>query len=558
MSSISATDRARQDEQIRQTREEYENREAEGNKRKKAEVQQLQKRHGEEVESIKDSYENRIAELKDRNRETINQRDVDNNRKIEDLRGLYRESLRNKMEDSESTRKAQKASFDGTLKKQKEISESQKGNLVNQLNSEVETRDRVFQENLAENRDKARESIEHNKQKLTAAHEKEKNTILDSHSETLQNKSRTEREMRKSYEGRLRDSERMRSADNARWSQKFADNVENSKDSYGANLEMKQEIMDAERNSLRDKYQNALDKKSQSMDETNDQFRDTVNERVNTQVRSRDSKIQNLSSRLNNEISKNERLRGIERRNLTEAYEKRLSLSEERREDTVDHMKDINNERVEKIIDNSQKLLRNVDRENKSQVGIMNSRHREDREALLTTHKDQIAQVNGTAEERIRKTQDIALKNQDRMGKYYDESLETMKDNYLARVEVQREQASQTTAAQNKLMTERFRSMEQTYGNRMEQLVKGYEDKLAKLTDDHQTEIKRMEKLYGQRLEEQGKASKMEKDSNAMKYESRIAQLNESHTDQLDRMNRRHQEDMQNLAVKMNSYSKKA
>jgi hypothetical protein len=43
-----------------------------------------------------------------------------------------------------------------------------------------------------------------------------------------------------------------------------------------------------------------------------------------------------------------------------------------------------------------------------------------------------------------------------------------------------------------------------------------------------------------------------------MKYEAKLAQMNESHQDQLDRMNRRHQEDMQNLAVKVNTFNRKA
>jgi len=558
MSSISASDRARQDETIRQTREEYENREAENAKRKKAEVTQLQQRHNDEVESIKDTYEDRIADLKSRNRETLSRRDQENSRKVEDLRGLYRESLRNKMEDSEAARQAQRNSYEGTIKKQKEINESQKGNLSNQLTAEIENRDRRFQESLTENSQKARETIQENARKMNATHDKEKNAILDSHSETLQTKARTENEMRRSYEGRLKNSERQRSADNARWAQKYNDTVVNSKESYGDNLDMKQQIMDAERDNLRGKYQNALDQKTAMMDESNDEFRDSVNERVNSQVRSRDSQIQRLNSKLNNEIAKNERLRGVERKNLTDAYEKRLGISELQREDAVDQMKEINNERVSKVLDNNQKLLKNVDRENKSQSSIMNARHREERSNLLTQHKDQIEQVNGTAQDRIRKTMDLAAKNQDRMGKYYEESLETMKDNYLGRVDAQRDKASQDSIAQNKIMTERFRNMEQTYGNRMEQLVKNYEDKLAKVTEDHQAEMKRMEKVYGQRLEDQGKAAKIEKESNSMKYESKLAQLNESHADQLDRMNRRHQEDMQNLSVKMSSYSKKA
>jgi hypothetical protein len=47
MSSISSSDRSRQDDRVRQTREEYESREAENTKKKNREVSRLQKRHNQ-------------------------------------------------------------------------------------------------------------------------------------------------------------------------------------------------------------------------------------------------------------------------------------------------------------------------------------------------------------------------------------------------------------------------------------------------------------------------------------------------------------------------------
>lgn len=558
MSSISSSDRSRYDEKVRQTREEYENRESENTKKRNEELKRLEKKHGDEIRSISDSYENRILELKDRNRETISNRDNENNRKIEEVRQAYRESLRNKTEDSYNARMSQKESYEGAIAKQKEISDAQKENLVGQLNREVEKRDERFGKMIQVNQEDSRQAVKSNTRKMQEAHTKERDAMIKGYGDTMQSKERTQNEMRKSYEARLRESERRREDDNSRWSQKYSDTVVNKSEEYGENLEMKQMILDEERKSLRDKYENVLTKKSNTMDQQNEEFRDTVNERVNSQVRSRDSQIQRLSNKLNNEMSKNERLRGIEQRNLTGAYERRFDLLNQQKEDAVDRMKDLNDERIGKVLDENRKLLHSADRDSKSKSNMANVRHREDREGLLQSHKDQVTQVANNADSRVRKILDLSNKNQGEMEKYYNESLEVVKSNYMDRMDGYRERVTADQAATNRVMSDRFRNMEASFNSKLEQTVKNYEDKIAQMKETQDREIKRLENLSSQRLTETGKSMKTEKESLAMKYEAKIAQLNEAHQDQLDRMNRRHQEDMQNLSVKMSSYSRKA
>jgi hypothetical protein len=558
MSSISSSDRSRQDDRVRQTREEYESREAENTKKKNREVSRLQKRHNEEVSQITEDYEDRIAQMKEGHRATLNERDQSNNRKIEDIRNLYRGSLKSRMEDSESERQALRSNYEGELKKQKQISESQKQNLVSQMTEEVGSRDQKFATQVEESRQKAQDSVKTNARRLNEAHAKERDALIESHSKTLEDKNRATNEMRKSYQGQLKTSEQRRQGDNERWSQKFTDTLKNKDAEYSDNLQMKGMILEGERTHLRDKYETALNDKSDAMDSQNQEFRETVNERVNSQIRSRDGKIQTLSGKLNNEISKNDRLRALERKNLTQDYEKRLNLAEDMREDAVSRMKELNGERISKVLDSSEKMLRQSERDSTFQRNTLTSQYRADKENLKMQHKDQLDQVTNTAENRVKKIVDLANKNQDVTAKYYDDALEQTKANYMNRVESQRDREINTQVTSNKVMTERFRNLEKTLNNRNEATVQNYETKIAQLKENHAQEMKRLEAQYAERSKNAVKSGKVEKDSLEMKYEAKLAQMNESHQDQLDRMNRRHQEDMQNLAVKVSSYNRKA
>lgn len=558
MSSISSSDRNRLEEKIRQTREEYENRESENLKRRNAEKKRLEEQHNDEVKNISDIYEGRIAKLKERNKEALTDRDFENNRKIDEVRQTYRESMRNKSEEANSSRAEQKNAYDNNLRKLKEISEVQKENLLRQMNDEVEQRDSRFEKVIGENRNKAQEAVQQKTRAINDSHAREKEAIIGGYRDSLRAAKRNKNEMQKSYESRLKDSQRLNESNVSRWSQKYQDAIVNKDKEYGDALEIKKEIMKEELQSIRDKFENKLADKVSVMDEQGQDLRDTVNERVTSQVRSRDSQIQRLNSKLNNEMAKNEKLRGIERKNIVNAYEDRINLVEQQREDTFTSMKELNEDRVEKMLNENHKLLRNTDRNYKTKLSIANTQHREDRETFFQQHKDQVTQISNNAENRVKKILNLSNKNQEDLEKYFADSMDTAKESFMDRMDSFRDKTAADKSAFSKAMTERFRAMETGFNNKLEQTVEKYENKISQLQENQSREIKRLENMYTERLENRDKATKMEKESLSMKYEAKIAQLNESHEDQLDRMDRRHKEDMQNLSARMSSYSRKA
>lgn len=557
MSSISSSDRARYDEQLSRIRDEYDKKEAENTKKKNAEIKRLEERHGNELANVKDSYENRIAELKDRNRQTLNEKDFANNRKIAEVRQAYQDSLKSKTEESYQSRQALRNSYEGALTKQQQVSDSQQASLRNQMQDEISLRDARFSQMASETQQKSKESIQNLSRRLNESHGKERDVLVQGFAETQSGRERQATEVRKSLESRLKDSERQRELDNSKWSQKYTDTVISKSEEYSDNLNIKQQLLDAQRGELKNKYDTALAEKQSQIDVQHENFKDSVNERLNSQIRSRDSKIARLNSKLNNEVSKNDRLRGIERRNLTNAYEDRLSLAELQRDSGIQQLKQLNDERIGKVQDKNDQILRTRDRDFKSQVSSMKARHREEREMLAQQHKDQVSQISNNAEGRVQKILDLTNRNSNELGKYYTESLDVVKSNYENRMDVYREKTVNDQVATHKVMSERFRNMETSFNQKLNQTVKTYENKLAQMQDEHSKQMTRLEKMHSERTTDRDKAGRMQQETLAMKYEAKLAQLNEAHQQQIDRMNRRHEVDMQNLANKV-SYSRKA
>lgn len=557
MSSVGASDRSAND-RVRKTREEYETRDAENQKKKKAEIDSLSQKHYEEIRRLSDDFEREMEELKNQYRTSLSERDQSNNRKIEEVRNLYKEQLRKKTEENEADRRQMRAANDGALQKQKNISEMQKEHLLETHQEEVARQNEKFQELSQRNRQEMQESLSGHDQKLKEAHAKEINATIQDRDLQLSNKDRDNRETRKAYEAKLNQLRLQKEGEISRWNQKYRDTVANHQEQEADQLRTQGELLRGELDELNRRYAKAIDKKYQQLDDANQELRDSVNERLNGQVRSKQSQVDRLNSKLNHQMVNDERLRNIERRNLEGKYAEQMDLLEKQKEGSLADMKEVNRQRIDQMVEQTNKLLRDTTREHKSETSLMNQRNRQDRELVKQQHAESLDLVTGNAEDRIKKITQLSRANQEAYSTYFDNSVDQLRDNYTERVASQQERSTEDLVRLNKAMSDRFRGMEKSFNQKLEHLTNTYEYKMNQMKDNQEKEIKRIETYYTQRLANRDKETKQQTGSLEMKYEAKIAQLNEAHEEQLDRMNRRHQEDMQNLATRMSNYSKKA
>jgi hypothetical protein len=558
MSSVGASDRKSNDERIRKTREEYESKEAENQKKQKAEMELLNHKHHEELSRLSDDFDRQIDELKDQFRSSMSDRDQNNTRKVDEVRNLYREQLRKKSEENEGDRREMRRVSTGALAKQKSIAEMQKENLLENHREELTQSQAKFQEMNARNRDEMKGSLSHHDQLLKESHEKELGATIKDRDIQVGNKDRDNKEMRKAYESKIANERRQKESEVARWNQKFQDTVLNNNEEKSDTMKTQGMILKGELAELNRKYDNAINKKYEQLDNAGEELRESVNDRLNSQVRSKQSQIERLSGKLNHQMINDERLRNIERRDLESKYVEQMDLLEKQKEGAVEQMKETNKKRIGKVLSDTDKTLRTTFREQKGEMELKTQRNHQDREMLIQQHKDNVDLISGTAENRVRKITKVARENQDAYANYFDKSLDQMKDTFSERVDAQREKGTDDLVRMNKALGDRFHGIEKNHALKLEAITGTYDAKVGQMKEAHEKELKRIENYYSQRLANRDKETKQQTGSLEMKYEAKIAQMNETHQDQLDRMNRRHQEDMQNLATKVSNYSKKA
>lgn len=208
MSSVSASDRNRQTDELRNQREDYQNREAEQAKSQKKEIKRILARHDQEIQEIKDTFQKQMTTLKDRSNKALTEKDVDNQAKIDKLRAMYTESLRKKTQESDSRRDAELQTLKTQIEKNNEISEQQKDILRRNFSDSIAERDRQMEDTMTRSRDEMKEAIGENAEKLGKRHRSELEAVTYDRDKRLSQADRDISETKSSYENRLKDMER--------------------------------------------------------------------------------------------------------------------------------------------------------------------------------------------------------------------------------------------------------------------------------------------------------------------------------------------------------------
>lgn len=459
------------------------------------------------------------------------------------------------MEENYDERAAVKETYQSELEKRAEINESQYKNLSERQQEELKGRDEKIASIFKTSKEAVDEGLASNRRTFQETHEKEKKVLFKDRDDQVQQAKAENQRLRGAYDTELKQQKHKNELEVGAWNQKYMDMAKNNQESGQLRLESQTALFEESRNRLNDKYRKAFDGKNEKREMSNDAFRESVTGRINGQIRSRDSQISGLKERLNNQVAEGDRLRNLEQLHLRESFESNLQDVEAQKRELQESFQNLTHKRVGEAQRKNEEVLRQSSREHKSQMAMLNSQRGLDRKDLIESHKDEVETIQTLAEKRVQRIGSDHLETQKKLGDFYGDSIEQLRDNYSNKLVEQRDANLNNVSQTGKSLAKRFRDRELSLTNRIEALSKNYEEKIEKIKDDHQKEIKHIEVLYGQKFNEKDKNHKFEKDSLETKYETKMAQIEEQNQDRFDRLQRKHEEDIRSISTR---YSRKA
>lgn len=557
-SSIGASDRARQTDELRRSREEYEQREAEAAKKQKRDLRRLQEKHNQELAETKEVYEGRLDGVREKSRETLNQRDANHRAQVDQIREMYHEQLRRKTEDSEQDQKTLRSATDAEKNKMKSIAEQQRNELEVNFRTALNDRDREFAEHSENTRAQLKKSLIERTEKLNKKHENELSAVTSDRDRKVVDQQNSSSKQQAYLRDQIKDMDRRHRSEKARIEENWTSVVRDQAALNENMLENRNSLLAAERESQRSEYRQRIEDEGIRNEQLRENLKNDVTDRLNHQVRSAKYEARrNEGEKIQNDLTNN-RLRKVERENLVQSYEARMRDLERRNEGTREDAMGMANKRIEEAVTKSDRLMQHVNRRNRLNQDMLVQRNREDRANVEQQTKAKLEANRERTDQQVGLIKKVSNESQLFQQRYYEKNLDQLKSSYADQLAAQREAQMETLSKIRIGMEEKLQSQQAKNDVKLDNLTRNYEEKIASLQESHKNEMARLQENYESRLQQRDKSHRFENEQTGQKYEGRMAQLQEEHQREMDRMQKRHQESLADVANKMSYLKKKA
>ena len=556
--SVSGADRARQTQRLAEVREEAEEREAKALKRKNEQLKRAEQRHQREISKLNDAYRTQLSSLREKQMETLASREASHGEKTENLRNQYQNQLQKKYETSATEKSQIRDTYESQIEKQKETSAMQTDSLKAKQEIELKNRDGKFTEMTQKSQEKMRDAIQNSSRRLKEAHEKESKAVRMGREKQIRDSELEKIRARDNFDEQIDNVKKQADYKDATWREKYNALYNQMTDPDNEMGPTRSQMLQAELQNIENRYSKKYDEKVSQMESNRTAFEDTVSDRVNNQIKSKDTKISALQTRLNQQEVNNRRLRALETKNIQGAYENKIEDLEGQRSEIQELMSDLNADRIEKMKDQNETVLRRANQDSRSKSQIEKARYQEHVAGLELMQQNNLDRVTSQADNRVEKMKRVTNQTTKKLSEFYGDSLDVNRESFDKKIVDQREKNIQLQSQNQRMMSEKFRKLEKSLTAKLDSTVEHYETKLQEMKDMHEKEIRNLKAQEKMRLQDREKGLITEKEGVEMKYESKLSMVEGQHQEQLERIQKRHQQEMRELAVKMNQYNRKA
>lgn len=550
MSSISSTERSRQTDEVRSAREEYENREAENYKKTRKQLQKLSKQQAEELARVKEQYDEAVVSIRGKAKETIDERDRNHAEQTDKLRSLYHEQLRRKAEDSEQQKKLMQETRKAESETHRRVTQQQREQLMRGQTSALADKDRQFEDYTVQTRENVKKALDGRTDKLNDKHEKEVKAIIDDRSRILAENKKTIENQSTAHRERLRDLESHSRRERDKISSNWETVLRNKEEMHQSHMENSSAMLKDARESQKQKFERLHEDKRTQFDQLREDLRGDVADRFDRDVRSAKHRLmQEKSANLQNTL-KNERVSKIERNNLVQQYEDRMRDYERQNKDINEVAKDVIHSRVNQVVNKSDKILQETNRDNKLDKETIVARNRADRVQLEEAARQRVEQEQVQADLQVKRVMNSTRKETLTQQDFHDRQLDELKNNYVDRLTAQRDAHLDGITKTRREMDDRVKRQELKAIKREDLIVGDYETKLKTLKDNHERQVEGMQKAFKVRQDELVSSQRNEIEQLKMKYEIQAQQQNEQHRREIERNQTRNDERIATLVAR--------
>jgi hypothetical protein len=550
MSSITASERNNQSDEIRRIREEYEAKESDTTKKKNKEIKSLSEKQDAELNKIRDEYSNQVDTLRSKQSESLDERDRRHSDEISKIRDMYVESLKRKSQDEVKDRENEKEAFQNSIDKEKTIAEQQKASAVRGLRNALTEKDRLLTDRQERTTEQLQTSLRERAEKMNEKHKQELGAVTQDRDREVGDLRNTLDNVKSSYSDRLSAEERNHRADTDRREAAFENTYRNQEHNNAEMIAVRDSIMKEEKQHLNAKMSKRMDDETEKMTALRENFATGMEKRTGDMIRSANIEAsQAKNDRILDSVA-NRRISDLQKEHLMTSYQQREDDLMRQRNGIYSQVNDKARERVNQVIERTDKLIGETGRRNRMEQDIEGMRTKEALTQAELLRKDQLDTANTRADQRVRKVVNSTNMAQKEESRQHMENVDELRHNYTGNLQAQREAQLESMNNIYSRMDQKLRDLEAHLMKKHDDAVEFYESKIDEIVSQNKKDTQRMNQNFEARMSQRDKAAKMEQDTITQKYEQKMALQEDVHQKDLNRLEKRHQEQMQSVAAR--------
>jgi len=532
---------AGQIDKVRQTREEYFNRESDLIERHKRQVKKMSKQHQSEVQQISKNHERLLKDIKTRNLEFLSEKEKGHLNDISELRSVQLKQVQKRK--IEADQKVRNATRTANIQVENErFSSKNKIDNVRDLFREREAKQQKnFYRQSTQNLKKQRLAIRKNITNLGAAHKKELQIQKELTERQIADLKKQNRELRENSYTRLK-----------------SQNLKNSNDRDGLTknfmIQLKQNELKAieQRNAMHKGYKDSLKKAQKQFEEvkqrdrenekvTFQNFKSTIDDRVNNQVKSLENKnteLKNMNVVNQHKTKKSaDRQLGIKQ----DAFEAKVDFFQRQHKASIDQIKENSARDIRSVRKETADVLRHVSRTYRKKMIF----HEENSKDAFATIKENMKLQNDQqrleANKRVNSVREIAKAREFQLIEDFSTKLVSLKNQNEKEKSDLRYRLTQEKEIAIKAVVKQLKELEATSSRNKGITRKRYEGQIATLNQNNRKEKLNRDGHNKRLLTNVQKSNKSDLAAADTRNKERMSQMKDRHDQELKRMSLKHQ-----------------
>jgi hypothetical protein len=547
MTSVNSSDSSNRDDVIRRNREDYRQNEAELAKRQQKEIRRINEAHAEEVENLNASHQKQIEAIQKDSHEVLTERDQKNTNDIESLRLLHKKQLQSTLEDGQKKEGLYREALRSERLGKQTQTDAKIGQIEDNTRLASKTKDEIFQKNLGDSRESQLRAIAQQREKLESAHAKELEEMRTQRDEKVAALEREHSSFRKNTDQKIKSQELRHFQDGQKQSTELVRAVQKERlDRSKAEGGVKDDYNDAMA-AQRERYDESLALQSEGMERARANMENTVTGRQENNVRRLELENRDLKDGNIRNLAGADHQKSRELNNVKDAMQKNIENYRVQRDEAIR----IGNERRKKDIDQL------TEKSNQDMIGT----HRYYREKLDTQETNLRAEYRNmnsdfnARSEQLEKLSDVRVKSIH--GDAEESKARVMEHEQVVHETQQKENKESlrnirvTVDSEKRDAIERIKELSRkndiAHAEKLAEVGTKYEREIATLQDQLVRERRVGDTQSRRMIDEMERSHKSEMDQQMAKYEDRLRTVQEQHQEELRRVNRMSDEKVQQL-----------